>query len=332
MVQDKDEFEPVSNQDEFEEVTDTNEFSEVIGQSEFEQPGAIDTTVPEEVGINWDMLYWPLGALAFTILAGFLVRFRPTRTVRGVLLTGSVIFLGFYNGACPCPISSLSNTFIGAIGGDAPWEAMVWFLGLIPVTFVFGKVWCGWICHLGALQEFIYRSDKLKFLRGNKAQIVMKVMRWALLVTLIVQLIYTQTYLFDEIDPFRTAFNLGFGTSLTGWILLGLMLLSSVFIYRPFCKAACPIGLLLGFVAKIPGASVLGAKEICTGCVTCSKACKYDAIVRKDKYSVLDNTECILCGECIDQCRQNGILFYRKGKKHGDKVILEACSVAADNK
>lgn len=269
----------------------------------------------------WDRLYWPLGALFMTALAGVFVRYKGTRKLRPIFLIGSIVFLGFYVGACPCPISSLSYTIIGLTGGPFVWEATIWFLGLIPVTYIFGKVWCGWVCHLGAMQKFLY-NGKNSIFHSEKAQKVMKIIRWILVAALIIQLIATHTYLFDKIDPFRIAYNLGFGANITGWILLGLLLLSSVFIHRPFCKSACPIGLMLGWVSKIPGASVVGAEGKCTGCKLCSDACKSDAIVRKNGHSIINNDDCIACGECMDSCPQSGLGFFRKSKEHSDKEML----------
>ena len=34
------------------------------------------------------------------------------------------------------------------------------FLGVIIVTVLFGKVFCGWFCPLGSVQEMIYSSGK----------------------------------------------------------------------------------------------------------------------------------------------------------------------------
>jgi len=300
-----------SSEDEWEDFDESN------------QTNTETTKKPEPPKYSvWDRLYWPLGALFMTALAGVFVRYKTTRKLRPLFLVASMVFLGFYVGACPCPISSLSHTIIGLTGGPFVWESMVWFVGLIPITYVFGKVWCGWICHLGALQKFLY-TDKFKIFHSERSQKVMKIIRWVLLATLIVQLVITHTYLFDVIDPFRIAYNLGYGANLTSWILLGLLLLSSLFIHRPFCKAVCPIGLVLGWVSKIPGASVIGTKkDSCTGCKLCSDACKSDAIVRKGDQSFLDNQDCIACGECLDSCRQLGLGFYRKGKEHSDKEIL----------
>ncbi|MFP4543803.1 MAG: 4Fe-4S binding protein [Bacteroidota bacterium] len=266
-------------------------------------------------------LKWPLLALGLTAIAGFMVRNPITRKFRLPMLLGSLIFFGFYLGGCPCPISSVQDTALGLMGVSIQWHTIVWFLGLIPLTYIFGKTWCGWVCHLGGLQEFLYKSNKLEFLRSEKSQKIMKYMRLGLLAALIVQMFLTQSNLFCKIDPFKAAFNLN-SFYLTAWILLGLLILSSLFIYRPFCKAVCPIGLMLGWAQKIPGASVLAVNDKCNGCNSGNKACEMDAYTGNNGFNLIDNKECMACGECIDACKPGAIEHRRKNRQHRDTAIF----------
>lgn len=258
-------------------------------------------------------IYWTAIALALTVLAGFLVRYPWARKFRIIMLISSLLFFGFYLGGCPCPISSLQNVVLAGMGADVHWQGLVWFLGLIPITYLFGKVWCGWICHLGGLQELIYRKRDKKLLSSEKAQKVLKWVRISLFVILIAQLFITQSNLYKEIDPFKAAFNL-YPTNLVTWILVGLLIFSSLFIYRPFCRSVCPVGLALGWISKIPGASVFKRTDHCTACASCFKTCQINAITR-GQYSKLNNEECIRCGECLDACRKKGLTFGRKKEK-----------------
>ncbi len=267
-------------------------------------------------------LWWILSALIFTLIAGILVRYRYTRNLRGFFLLSSIVILGFYQGGCPCPIMSLQQVIMAGLGETPDWTGMFWFLGLLPITYLFGKVWCGWICHLGALQEFIFLPGKVKILQSAKAQKVMRIIRMVLLLALIVQLLVTRTNLFKTIDPFKVAFNLH-SANLTGWILLGIVLLASVFIYRPFCKTVCPIGLILGWISKIPGASVLAPQNSCTGCTVCESSCKIKAITHDEKISRLDNQECIACGDCVGNCRKGSMLFVRNTKGYASKAVCK---------
>lgn len=267
-------------------------------------------------------LWWVLSALGATVLSGFLLRYKSTRNLRGAMLLLSLLIFGFYVGACPCPIMSLHNIVFALAGIETNWTGMLWLLGLIPVTYIFGKVWCGWVCHLGALQEFIFLPGKIKILQSQKAQTIMRWIRIFLLITLVLQILITQTNLFKTIDPFKVAFNLR-ASNLTGWILLGLLLVMSLFMYRPFCKAVCPIGLLLGWVAKIPGASILVPSNNCSGCKVCNRSCEINAITCDDKLSVLDNQECIACGNCVGDCKNGSMKFTRNTKNNASKSVCK---------
>lgn len=155
----------------------------------------------------------------------------------------------------------------------------------------------------------------------------MRAIRIVFLIALIVQLIITKTNIFKHYDPFKVAFNL-IGTNTLSWVLLALLLVSSVFIYRPFCKTVCPIGLILGWISKIPGASVVGTNGSCTGCTSCNSNCKINAITRTKKYSKLDNQECIGCGECVSSCKKNALGFFRNNKNnHHDKIACKRLEV-----
>jgi polyferredoxin len=272
----------------------------------------------QEMSAETRKLYWILAALGLAVIAGFLVRFNISRKARTFFLLGSLLTFGFYNGGCPCMISGFEYTFLNLFGYTDRWIDALWFLGLIPVTYIFGKVWCGWICHLGAVQEFLYRPGKIKLFRSVMAQKVMQWMRYTLIAALIIQLAVMGSIYWCKIDPFLAIFNLqlNYNQEWTSGILLVLLLLTSLFSYRPFCRSVCPVGIALGWVSHIPGASVIGIEGKCASCKMCNNACDIDAIIRKDKVSVLDNKECIMCGDCIESCPQGGLKPLRKNRKN----------------
>jgi ferredoxin len=253
-----------------------------------------------------DLLRYVGLILLITILAGILSRFRTTRKLRIPFLLGALIYMGFYNGGCPCMISSIQDFILWMFGATVFWGSMLWFLGLMVITYFFGRVWCGWFCHLGALQDFLYKANIIKSLKSVGAQKVLKYIQIVTLIVLLVQLAVTRTNIFIHYDPFKVAFNL-FSSNTTGYVLLFIMLVSSVLIYRPFCRGFCPVGLAMGWVSYLPGASVIQPGEGCIGCKTCNNVCDSGAIVRTDKVSYLHNGECIRCGACLDNCSKNSM-------------------------
>jgi NosR/NirI family nitrous oxide reductase transcriptional regulator len=265
---------------------------------------------------------WVLGILFATLVAGLLVRFSATRNLRAVFLTCSVAVLGFYKGACPCPIQSLQYSVLNLLGHDYKWQTLVYLLGLLPLTYLFGRVFCGWICHMGALQEFLFLGNRLRYLQSERAQTMMRAVRALALFALIVQLAVTRTNLYKKIDPFAVLFNFN-SLYAAGWVLVGVLIVASVLIHRPFCKTLCPIGLILGWIAKLPGASVLGPNLQCVGCSVCNSACRINAITRDGKRSILENQECIRCGECLEGCKKSSLTFHRRGGRHPARVELQ---------
>ncbi len=259
-------------------------------------------------------IYWVLMILFATILAGIFVHFKNLRQLRSLFLVTSIILLGFYRGGCPCPIQSFQNIFLMLLGQSIKWQSLIYFLALLPITYLFGRVFCGWVCHLGALQEFIFMTSDFKILQSKKAQKIMRIIRIFALLSLVIQLILTHSNLYKKIDPFTLIFNFQ-NPYLVGWFFVGLMILSSVFIYRPFCKTICPIGLILGWISKIPGASILGTNENCISCNICNNKCKIRAITHDNKMSGLENEECIRCGDCLTGCKKNAISFFHKTKR-----------------
>ncbi len=304
-------FEEETNDDDsFEEFSDSDEFQE-LSEDEFSDFSAEPEQVEkkEEGSISiWENRNFTISLLVLflTLLAGILVRFKTTRKLRLFMLLGTMIFLGFMNGACPCMISSFQNTVMYIIGIPVDPILMLWFLGLIPLTYLFGKVWCGWVCHLGALQEFIYRPKIFKGLQNQKSQSILKWIRIAAFIVLITQIIITKTNIFIHYDPFKVAYNL-FSANTIGYILVIILLISSVLIYRPFCRAFCPVGLVLGWISYIPGSAKLAKDDSCVDCKSCSNSCNYNAMTHENKKCNINHEECIMCGNCMDSCKFSSI-------------------------
>lgn len=301
----QDEFESLEQDelgDEFQEIAD-DEFSE------FSEEVTAEIQGPRSIWQNRNFTLSML-VLFLTLIAGVLVRFKTTRKLKTFMLLSTMIYLGFINGACPCMISSFQNTLMYFIGVEVEPMLMLWFLGLIPLTYFFGKVWCGWVCHLGALQEFIFRPGVINVLKDQKSQKVLKWIRIVSLAILILQIMVTRTNIFIHYDPFKVAYNL-FSANTLGYILLIIMLVSSILIYRPFCRAFCPVGLILGWVSMLPGATTLNKKEGCIDCKACSSACRYNAMIYENKMSLLNNEDCMLCGDCMDTCNFSSLEISR---------------------
>jgi polyferredoxin len=290
-----------------------------MNDSEF---AALDSSEFEDNEVELDsghkhngLTTWRVALVAFSLvfISAFAVRKHELRWLRHFILLFSLAYFGFFEGGCPCVISGFHNFFLWILNGEWEHTSLILLLGVILLSYVFGRVWCGWVCHLGAFQEFLFQTNKLKFLNRKKIKKALKWTRYILFITLILQLLFTRENLYVHIDPFKAAFNLS-SYYLTGWILLAILLISSVYIYRPFCQGVCPVGLVLNWIDKIPGASMIQINSNCKTCGSCQKACPNDAIqaVPLSEEKIQVNSDCIMCGNCLDSCKKDGLDFGRR--------------------
>lgn len=316
--------ETTAGSDEFKEVKSADEFTAPTGD-EFKEIETSASGKPHDHSQfrgEAKAFKWVIGILLATVAAGILVRYKPTRNLRAVFLVGSIAVLGFYKGGCPCPIQSIQYTILNLFGHAYKWQTLVYFLALIPITYFLGRIYCGWICSLGALQEYIFLGSRFRFLQSDRAQVIMRRIRMVVLAALVAQLALTQQNLFKKIDPFAVIFNYNSYYPI-GWVLVGVLVISSVLIHRPFCKTVCPVGLVLGWVSKLPGASTLAANQTCLSCSTCSQSCRINAITRDGKVSRIDNQACIRCGECLEQCRRSSLSIRKNGRRIRHQIELK---------
>lgn len=295
------EFEDVSN-NEFEEVS-TDEFQETSTDSNLVSTSTEEIEKVTISSINIER-YYPT-FIRFAILFIFLAIisiFYQTKWIhyfRYPILLASLIYFGFILGGCPCILVMFNDTLLLVSGNLSLLVYPVILLIIILLTILFGKIWCGWLCHLGALQEFLFRNPRMQLLRSKKAQKVLQITQRATFLALGIWILIAQINIVCTYDPFIKIFTL----SASGWlayILVGVLILSSLLIYRPFCRAICPVGMLLNLTSKLPFANKI-VLDGCTECKKCHKYCKMGSIHDKKV-----DMACIACGEC-NQSKCEGI-------------------------
>lgn len=213
------------------------------------------------------------------------------------LITSTVI-LGFLMGGFLCPSMTIQNLIFR-------YETAYLLLFLIPlvITFLFGRVYCGYVCPYGAIQELInIKNIKIP----KKVDKHLKYIKYILLIALpTVSIIIGSEFGFEA--PFKTLFDFSF--LLIPLIITIIFALISMVSYRFFCRYICPYGALMGLISKISIFRLFKDKE-CIDCGLCVKACPQGAMCSPGE----SKAECIMCGKCIEKCPKD-CLKIKGGKR-----------------
>jgi polyferredoxin len=71
-----------------------------------------------------------------------------------------------------------------------------------------------------------------------------------------------------------------------GWVLIGIVLIASLFIYRPWCHLFCPFGLVAWIVEKTGIFKIQANYNTCIACEAFVKACPLtvmEGILKRDR-------------------------------------------------
>ncbi|PKO12402.1 MAG: hypothetical protein CVU39_24140 [Chloroflexi bacterium HGW-Chloroflexi-10] len=77
---------------------------------------------------------------------------------------------------------------------------------------------------------------------------------------------------------------------------------------RFWCRYLCPLGALLGWISRFAFLRRVVDAEACNGCRQCARLCPTSTIDARRGFES-DPAECIVCVDCLVDCKQNGTSF-----------------------
>ncbi len=269
----------------------------------------------ERVTKNWIKIRFKFaGWLLFIGLMSILLRKGLiTAKNRKWLYAFSVLLFGVILGSDPSPMGTVKDAVVLYGSEGVVFRPRMIAFGIFTALVILAnKSICAWGCQLGTLQDLIFRLGRDKAdLTGTLPQIKLpfiltNTIRIAFFIALTAVAFIWATDIVHPIDPFRV-FNPATIT-LGGGIFLAILLIASLFIYRPWCHLFCPFGLTGWLAEKISLFNIRVDYDKCIGCEACSKACPsnvMDAILKQDKI----RPDCFSCGNCIEVCPVKAVHF-----------------------
>lgn len=212
------------------------------------------------------------------------------------------------------PIAGLMNFKYWLLSGQIPRvhpAAMFLLLTFLAIAFLFRKAFCSWLCPIGTISEYLWRVGQKLFqrnfypprwldlpLRGLK-YLLLGFFVWAIStmsVAGIGDFMQSPYGLIADVKMLNFFRHLGE----TGLIVLGVLVLASVFVPNFWCRFLCPYGALLGLTSWLSPMRIRRDRETCIDCAKCAKACP--AALPVDNLAQIRSVECTGCLECVAVC------------------------------
>jgi polyferredoxin len=219
--------------------------------------------------------------------------------------------------------------WIGGLAGRAYSARIFWPLALILPTLLLGRFFCGWICPMGALQQWIAgmrpRSARLKTRDSNRYRLWQRT-KYSLLMAGGVASVFGIGILawIDPLVLLTRAAGIGFLPQAAshkfvaaaqphygaGLIVLAgfvLLLAASLLVTRLWCRLLCPLGAMLGVLARWSPLRLHKDESACSHCGRCTASCQGgdDPVPGADWC----HEECHLCMSCVASCPHHCLRF-----------------------
>lgn len=182
----------------------------------------------------------------------------------------------------------------------------------ILVTIFFGRIFCSYLCPLGALQEWI-RAIGRKLGIKKDLELPKSIDKYArylkyLILILVIYFSYKLGDLFfRNYDPYNALMHFGneWEEKLIAYIILGIVLVSALFSKNWWCRYFCPLGAFLGIIKKISPFKIKRDQNTCISCGLCDKVCPANLDIQNaDSVKAADCTSCL---NCVRDCPKNSL-------------------------
>jgi len=234
---------------------------------------------------------------------------------------------------------------------------------LVLLTLVFGRVYCSVICPLGVMQDIIawvgkkQKKNRYSFapakswLRygvlavfaigiiagiGSLVALLAPYSSYGRIASNLFAPIYTwgnnllayfaeraDSYAFYETEVWLKSLPT-FIISLLSFIIIGILAWRNG---RTYCNTICPVGTVLGFLARFSWLKPVIDADKCVNCKLCARNCKAACIdIAKHR---IDYSRCVACMDCIGMCHKGAISYKHPMKKavqsnaNGAKISAE---------
>ncbi len=239
------------------------------------------------------------------------------------------------------PISGLMGildwVYRGALNTIHP-AATVLVLVSVAMAFLLRKAFCSWVCPVGLISELLARFGRWSFGRNVRlwrwVDIPLRSLKYLLLAFFlwaILAMSPAQLHAFIQ-SPYNRVAEIKMGLFFlelgrTGTLVLGVLVLASVFVRGAWCRYLCPHGALLGIFSWLSPTRITRQADACVSCGLCDRTCM--ARLQVSTSGEITSPECTGCLDCLAVCPVKDALELRTPVRRRTTPLVYAAAVLA---
>jgi len=200
----------------------------------------------------------------------------------------SLAYFGFYRQGCICAIGSIQNLSLALFNDNysIPLSALLFFSIPLLAALLFGRVFCAGVCPLGAIQELTgFRHVRIP----KRVEAVLTTIPFVYLGLAILFAATESQFIICRYDPFVGFFRID--APFTMVIFGSLLLVTGIFVNRPYCRYLCPYGVLQNIFSRFSRKHLTITPAECRNCRLCESGCPYDVILQSDLVTAIEKPE-----------------------------------------
>lgn len=232
-----------------------------------------------------------------------------------------------------CPFGGLETLYNyiasgGSFVAHTHLSNVIVLIAVLVTAILARSAFCGWICPLGFIQDLISSFSNFlrkRFPRLRRAMKTLKVrgaplafldrylrlVKYAVLAWAVIGAAVYGVMVFRDYDPWAALINIAEFSFTPGVVVLGITLVTSFFVERPWCRYACPLGAASGLLGRFSPMYLKRESSACKVCKVCTTACPMGLPVHTA--TTITNADCIGCLECVGACPRIGALEVKIG-------------------
>jgi polyferredoxin len=211
-----------------------------------------------------------------------------------------------------CPFGGIEAAYLYLAQGDLICSLGVSnfyvLAGVLVLALVLRRAFCGYVCPIGTLSEWLRGFGKRCRLRElsvpQRVDQLLSLLKYPALVIIVWATWRAEELVFRAYDPCYALIG-RHGEDITFWAYLvgGLIVVASLMLTLPFCRWLCPLAALLTPFARLGLARIRREPSACNPCAACARACPMKIPV--DRVATVTAARCTACLECAEACPQH---------------------------